>query len=109
MIEPVSDGLSHIISQDTGRPLVMKVDDSLQFECYKWEFEPSLDGYYGIITKYDDQDKCLDVQACSSVNNIVTQKWLRLNSDCQSWKLDWVAPTFNKHCLFLRNKDRRGF
>ena len=102
IIEPVGDGFYRIISQDTERLLdvndcliniggLVVTDDSLDFDCQQWKFEPLLDGHYHIIPKYNDQDQCLDVQPCSLTGSTRVQKWFWLNRDCQSWKIDWIA------------------
>jgi hypothetical protein len=92
--EPVDAGYYKLINRASNRVLGLdgcNANNGNISDCQKWKFELLPDGYYRVTPKYA-QDQCLSVLPCSPIDGTKVQQWSWLDTDCQHWKLDWIAP-----------------
>jgi hypothetical protein len=94
IVEPVDADYYHLINRASSRVLGLDGCNAINgniSDCQKWKFELLPDGYYRVTPKHA-QDQCLSVLLCSTTDDTKVQQWSWLNTDCQHWKLNWIAP-----------------
>ena len=102
IVEPISNGFYRFTNRASGRILkpygcninnenITELNNRLASGCEQWKLELLFDGHYRIKSEHI-RNQCLDVQQCSSSDNTESHQQYSSNSDCQPWKLEWIAP-----------------
>jgi hypothetical protein len=94
IVEPVDADYYHLINRASSQVLGLdgcKANNGNISDYQKWKFKLRPDGYYRVTPKHA-QDQCLSVLLCSTTDDTKVQQWSWLNTDCQHWKLNWIAP-----------------